>query len=103
MEDIKDNFDIKIIKQNIKDIQIYINSLKITDELQLEINVMDKFKDFQIKYPFLVKKICKKEDLSVLYTMLEKLDEVEQGKNTFLNVEKNLADSLAKEYLNINK
>jgi hypothetical protein len=54
---------------------------------------------FYQEYPFLVKKICKKENLSMLYKMLGLLDNIEKGNDTLNNVEKNLGEELANNYL----
>jgi len=49
--------------------------------------------------PFLVKKICKQDDLSTLYVMFDNLEKVEKGEKTLAGVELNLGTQLANQYL----
>lgn len=102
LSEIKTNFNTFSIKENIILINNFINKINKNGNLKdidLELMIMDKFEDFYNNYPFLVKKICKKEDLTILYQMLEKLEIVDSGKDNFLNVEKELATSLANKFL----
>ena len=102
MSDIKNNFDTPIIKNNINLINSYIEELNknnIIKDVEIELIIMDKFEDFYNKYPFLVKKLCKKEDITILYKMLEKLDDVEYKNQNFVKVENDLANDLANIYL----
>jgi len=107
LSEIKTNFNTFSIKENIILINNFIEKINIDNNLKdidLELIIMDTFEDFYNNYPFLVKKLCKQEDITILYKMLEKLDIVDSGKDNFLNVEKELADTLANKYLkNLNK
>ena len=47
----------------------------------------------------IVKKLCKRDDISMLYKMFENLNEVESGNKTLDNVELNLGEDLAQSYL----
>jgi soluble cytochrome b562 len=102
MSDIKECFETNNIRDKItliKNFVLELNKKGITDELEIELKVMDEFKEFQTQYPFLVKKICKNDNISFLYKMLEQLDVVESGQNSFIDVEKDLANTLAEQYL----
>ena len=60
---------------------------------------METYPNFYQEYPFLVKKVCKKEDISMLFKMLGLLDNISKGHDNLTNVENNLGQELANEYL----
>ena len=83
------------IKEAIKVIETVYN---ITDSYTIELNIMQQYKEFYEKYPFLVKKLCKREKLEFLDVIIENLDDVHENKKDFDTVEKELAKRLAEQY-----
>jgi hypothetical protein len=101
-EPIKTNFETGKIKQQIVVLTEFINTLKeqnITTPFEVEMEIMMKYPMFYQEYPFLVKKLCKGDDLSMVYTMLENLDSVQKGEKSLASVELNLGEQLANKYL----
>ena len=64
-----------------------------------KLKILELYPEFYDNYPFLVKKLCKNQDITMLYTMLEKLNQIEKGNSTLENVERNLGEQLAEKYL----
>ena len=94
-------FNIKLIQNNINIINDDINKEinKSKSIFELELYIMSEYPDFYSKYPFLVKKLCKKDDIEMLYKMFDNLNEVELGNKTLSNVELTLGDELAKQFI----
>ena len=83
------------IKEAIKQIETVYN---ITDSYTIELNIMQQYKEFYEKYPFLVKKLCKRENLEFLDVIMDNLDSVHAKEKNFDTVEKELAKILAEQY-----
>ena len=99
---VKTVFDISMIKQKIIEIDNEIKKLIAegsVNDFNLELKIIDKFQDFYATHPFLVKKICKQDDLSTLYVMFDNLEKVEKGEKTLAGVELNLGTQLANQFL----
>jgi hypothetical protein len=99
---VKTVFDISMIKQKIIEIDNEIKKLIAEgseNDFNLELKIIDKFQDFYATHPFLVKKICKQDDLSTLYVMFDNLEKVEKGEKTLAGVELNLGTQLANQFL----
>lgn len=94
---VRTNFNLEIIKSHINIILEYIKDKD--NAFESELYIMETYPEFYQEYPFLVKKICKKENLLMLYKMLGLLDNIEKGDDTLNNVEKNLGHELANNYL----
>lgn len=100
--EIKTNFNILLIKENIKSIQDAISKMElegINNPFDFELSIMESHADFYSLHPFLVKKLCKRDDISMLYKMLESLETVEQGSKSLSSVELDLGEKLANEFL----
>ncbi len=83
------------IKEAIKQIETVYN---ITDSYTIELNIMQQYKEFYDNYPFLVKKLCKRENLEFLDVIMDNLDSVHAKEKNFDIVEKELAKRLAEQY-----
>jgi hypothetical protein len=99
--ELKSSFDIQKIVQTVEEIKKEINLIKLkkSNLLDIEIEISTRFPDFYDSHPYLVKKVCKGDDLTMLYEMLNKLDHVEKGNETLTAVETNLGSKLADKYL----
>jgi hypothetical protein len=99
--ELKSSFDIEMILKTVEEIKKEINLIKLTknDSLDIELEISTKFPNFYESHPFLVKKVCKGDDLTMLYEMLNKLQDVEKGDETLTAVETNLGTKLADKYL----
>ena len=99
--ELKSSFDIEMILKTVEEIKKEINLIKLTknDSLEIELEIINKFSKFYESHPFLVKKVCKGDDLTMLYEMLNKLHHVEKGNETLTSVETNLGSKLADKYL----
>uniref|UniRef100_A0A6C0H716 Uncharacterized protein n=1 Tax=viral metagenome TaxID=1070528 RepID=A0A6C0H716_9ZZZZ len=101
---LRETYDIDYIKKNIIDINneiINLKKKKIITVYDLEIHIMNIYPEFYDEYPFIVKKLCKCENIDMIYMMLHELEKVEQGKD-FKEIENKLANDLANKY-NIKK
>ena len=99
--EIRNTYNINIIKETINNINNEINKENNKNKtlFELELHIMTLYPEFYNDYPFLVKKICKKDDIQMLYKMFENLNEVELGNKSLSNVELTLGDELAKQYI----
>lgn len=104
--EVKTNFEITFVKQNVETIKNIIKNMKKNNEfdpVKYEMKILEELPEFYQAHPFLVKKICKNDDLSMLYKMFDQLEQVQAGEKTLSNVEHNLGSELAKKYLsNVN-
>lgn len=98
---IRNTFNTEAIKTNINSIKEYIKASleKNKSHFELELDIIEKFPEFYHEYPFLVKKVCKDDNLDTLYKMLDNLDMVEKGDKSFAEVEKTLGHELAHEFI----
>lgn len=98
----KTHFEVNTIVKHVNEINNMIMQMEIlgkTDSFDFELEIMEKYPDFYQSHPFLVKKLCKKDDMTMLYKMLENLQDVENGSNTMDNVELKLGTQLANKYV----
>jgi hypothetical protein len=101
-EPIRTNFETNKIKDYIKLLTNMISELKeqnMTTPFEFEMEIMVKHPEFYQQYPFLVKKLCKGDDITMIYTMLENLDAVQKGDKSLASVELKLGEQLASKYL----
>jgi hypothetical protein len=102
MSTIKSSFDVLSVKQTVLKIQERIQELEKDNPksvFQLETTILEEFPEFYDDHPHLVKKLCKKDDLSMLYKMLDNLEQVDNGKKSLAGVELKLGNELAEQYL----
>ena len=102
MEEVKKDFNI----QGIKDmINIIKNDLNIYDKhnnktvFEKECYILEKYNDFYENHKHLVKRLCKKEDMSFLNKMFKELENVQTGKKSLIEVETNLGNELADKFI----
>jgi hypothetical protein len=100
--ELRSDFRVNSIKLIVTEIQQVIENLEkegISDPFEFEMKIMESHPGFYQSNPFLVKKLCKKEDISMLYKMLESLHKVENGDQSLASVEMNLGNELANKYI----
>lgn len=97
-----EDLNTRSLEYNITSLVNYINALKesgVTDPFAIEMDVLNNFPEFYDEYPFVVKKICKGDDLTILYKMIKTLKKVEKGEKTLQQVELPLGEELANKFL----
>jgi hypothetical protein len=102
MSESENNFNLIWVRNSINNILKHIEYLISngnTDSFDIELNIMEKYPEFYEKHPFLVKKMCKQEDLSILNVMLNELENIEKGNKTLSGVELKLGEELANTFL----
>ena len=95
-------FSLMMVREHVKIINDYINMLELSgksDLFEIELEVMTKYPEFYEGHPFLVKKLCKRDDISMLFKMLDNLDKVDNGTKSLATVELTLGEELADKYL----
>lgn len=100
--EVKTEFNLDMIKSNIQLIQQDINNMElqgISDPFDFELAIMEKYPEFYSSNPYLVKKICKRDNLDMLYQMFDNLEQIEKGDKSMASVELNLGQQLAKQFL----
>jgi hypothetical protein len=100
--EVKTVFNSAAIKKTVKTLQEYILILEaegVVAPFDQELVLLEKFPEFYQDHPNLVKKICKKDNLDMLYKMLDNLDNVESGNKSLSSVELDLGNKLANQYL----
>jgi hypothetical protein len=99
---LKETFDVPNIKKIITKINKDINTMisqGITKQFDFELKIMEDYPDFYQEHPFLVKKLCKRDNIAMLYKMFSKLEDIENGEERLENVEYTLGQQLANEFL----
>jgi len=91
------------IKETVKLIQNIINTeeyiiLQRDDNIKYRNSLIQMFPTFADDYPILFKKIINKEDITMLTTMLNSLDEISSGKDE-KQITEGLGEHLAEKYL----
>jgi hypothetical protein len=101
-EVLKTDFNVDRIKKTIVEINEFIKNLindGKTDPFELEMDTIMKFPEFYDEFPSLCKKLCKQDDISMLYKMLDNLVMVQNGNKSLAGVEYSLGTELAKKYI----
>jgi hypothetical protein len=106
--ELKTDFNILMIKQTVTEINNAIITMEKagkTDSFDFELEIMTQYPDFYQAHPFLVKKLCKRDEISMLYKMLDSLQSVQDGNQSLASVELNLGSQLANKFVypNLNK
>jgi hypothetical protein len=101
-DEVLTTFNTYSIKEHIVMINEYIKKMELEgkkDVFEFELELLEVFPEFYDKYPFLVKKLCKRGDLSILYKMIDNLEQIETGDKSMASVEMNLGQDLANKFL----
>jgi hypothetical protein len=102
MEELRKNFNVNLVKETINEINkelLKMKELGETNIFNLEMNICEMFPEFYDEYPYLVKKICKGDDIQTLYKMLNCLNQVESGAKSLAQVENKLGNELLNKYM----
>jgi hypothetical protein len=84
-EELRTDFNINYVKQHIELSNKLISSLVSegkTNPFDYEYEIMTQYPEFYQDYPSLVKKLCKRDDMTMLVKMLDNLDNVMNGKSS---------------------
>lgn len=92
------------LRENINNIIKLIDDFRakgIKDDFELEMLILNDYPELYEEYPAVIKRLCRKEnqDNTVLFQMIEHLENVEKGKTTLEKVEKELGEELAGKYV----
>lgn len=101
-DEVLTTFNTFSIKEHIVMINEHIKKMELQgkkDVFEFELELLEVFPEFYDKYPFLVKKLCKRGDLSILYKMIDNLEQIETGDKSMASVEMNLGQDLANKFL----
>lgn len=99
---VRTTFNINFVKEYIIKINDIISNMKEKGNHNIvdhELEVLNTYPEFYQSYPFLVKKVCKGDDLGMLDTMFNNLEKVESGDKSLASVELKLGQNLASKYL----
>ena len=100
--ELKSDFEVLTIKQKVIEINDAIKLMEKagkTDSFDFELEIMTQYPEFYQAHPFLVKKLCKRDDLTILFKMLENLQLVQDGEQSLASVELNLGTQLANKFV----
>ena len=86
-------------KENIQKVKSIIEKHKDKSDLEKEIEVLTEMPEFYESSPYLVKRLCRGEDMVMLDKMLKSLEKVEKGEATLAGTEAVLGEELAQQYL----
>jgi hypothetical protein len=72
-----------------------------TDSFELEVYIIENMTDFYDEYPSIVKRLCREEnqDNTMLYRMIETLEQVKKGEKSIETVELQLGHELAEKFV----
>jgi hypothetical protein len=99
---LKTSFNVQSIKDHVNMINAHIKKMELEGKstpFEFELELLEVFPEFYDAHPSLVKKLCKRDDISYLYKMLDNLEKVENGQKSLASVELNLGNELANKYL----
>ena len=102
IHEIKTTYNILMIKEFINTINGLIKTRELSGNYTAfdhELVIMESYPEFYQSHPALVKKLCKRDDISYLYKMLDNLEQIEQGNKSLASVELKLGNELAEQYL----
>jgi hypothetical protein len=97
--------EISILKTKIDHLIELIKNLKENkeykdDPFKLEMYILYTYPELYDSQPFICKYLCKPNcNISIIYTMLNKLEDVENGIKTMEDTEKELSNDLANKFL----
>ena len=100
--ELKTNFEVQTIKQTVTEINEAIKSMEKqgkSDPFDFELEIMTQYPEFYQAHPFLVKKLCKRDDITMLFKMLDSLQAVQDGQQSLTSVEMNLGAQLANKFV----
>ena len=100
--ELKTNFEILSIKEKVNEINEFIKQMEKNGQsssFDFEMEIMNKFPTFYESHPFLVKKLCKRDDMTILYKMLDSLQMVQAGEQSLASVELDLGTQLANKFV----
>ncbi len=100
--ELKTDFEVLTIKQTVTQINNAIIAMEKagkTDSFDFEMEIMTEYPEFYQAHPFLVKKLCKRDDITMLYKMLDSLEAVQAGQQSLASVELNLGTQLANKFV----
>ena len=94
-------FDVNDIKEKVKLINDKVEEMKkeSKSDVDIEMYFFNNNEEMYKKYPYLIKKIIKNDNLEFLDTMISNLEKVETGDQTFASTELKLGKELADNYL----
>lgn len=94
-------FDVKEIKEKVNLIKTKIDELKKEQksDVDIEMYFFHTEEELYKKYPYLIKKLIKNDNLEFLEKMISNLEMVQTGDQTFASTELKLGKELADEYL----
>ncbi len=99
---VRTSFNIDYVKEHISKFNDIINNMKNQgnmNTLDHELAILDKYPEFYQSYPFLVKKVCKGDNLDELEVMFNKLKSIESGEKSLASVELKYGQELKTQYL----
>ena len=90
-----------------QDIETMLQDLKqqkhLKKQLDKELYLMDKYKELYTNFPFLIKKLTKiendKENLKMLFLLVDNMTDINSGKKDKATVENELGQKLADKYI----
>ena len=88
--------DIQLIKDKIKEYR----QNGMTDNFAIEIKILEELPKQYDDYHNLIKKLIKSNDDIFLNKMLESLDDIIKGNQSFEIIDKNIKDSLNEQFIN---
>ena len=92
------------VRENVILIQQKISQLRksgLSDPLELEMKIINDIPKFYDDYPFLIKRLCREEeqDNTMLFKMIDLLEQVGEGQKSMESVELKLGKELANKYI----
>jgi hypothetical protein len=92
------------LRENVNTIIKLINDYRnkgIKDDFELEMLILNNYPELYEEYPAIIKRLCREEnqDNTILFQMIEQLENIEKGETTMEKVEKELGEELAEKFV----
>lgn len=93
-----------IVEQILQEIK---SNTTLDTQLKKELYIMNNYKELYENYPFLLKKLTKviddKDNLNILFLLIDKMDNINSGQENKTEVETELGEQLYQKYINKKK
>lgn len=97
--EVRQDFNIPLLRTMVTQISEFVNTKRDEKPFDIEMALIEKYPDFYNEYPFIIKKIVKGDDLSMMEVFFKQLEQVQSKNKSLESVEYNLGQDLAKKYI----
>ena len=91
--------ELKKTKDNIAKVSEILEKIKEKTPLEKEMEILTQLPEFYDTCPFLVKRMCRGEDMKMLDVMFNSIEKIHKGEATLAGTELQLGEELAQKFI----